>query len=101
MIETTKLDILKSVWMSDYHSVSHLYEKSKTSVSIFSQIKLSIRIECTIVATICWFVEARAKFILHKYCSRERTLLTWFYEICVYHRSYVRTLVNGFVSNFV
>ena len=27
--------------------------------------------------------EAHAKLVLHKYCSRERTLLTVFYEIYV------------------
>ena len=32
------------------------------------------------VTTTFWFVEAHAKFSLHKYYSRERTLLLWFYK---------------------
>ena len=39
--------------------------------------------EIQYVATTCWFIEAHAKFILHKRFSRERTLLTRFYDIYV------------------
>ena len=37
--------------------------------------------EILCVATIRWFVEAHAKFILHKFCSRDRTLLMRCYEL--------------------
>ena len=59
-----------------------LYEKSKTLVPIFSDILLSIEMKFSLLL---WFVEGHAIFwdgwCLHKYCSRERTLLTWFYSV--------------------
>ena len=33
------------------------------------------------VATTCWFVEAHAKFVLYKHCSRERTVDVILYNI--------------------
>ena len=56
----------------DLHSASRLYRQSNISVSFFSQI-YGIDLD---VATSCSFVEAHAKFIMHKLYSRERTVLT-------------------------
>ena len=60
MKETTKLYV--SISLDDLdRSRSWLYEKSKTSVSIFPEISVNWD-EIKYVATICWFVEAHAKF---------------------------------------
>ena len=50
----------------DLHSRSQLFEKSKTPLSIFLEIPLLIWTEFKVFATTSWFVEAHAKFILHK-----------------------------------
>ena len=49
------------------------YQKSGVHFLTNSCIDLD---EMQYVATTCWFVQAHAKFILYKYYSRERTLLT-------------------------
>ena len=60
MIQTTKLSILISVWMTLTFIQDQLCEKSKTLMSIYSQI-LSINLdEIHCVATACCFVEYHA-----------------------------------------
>ena len=58
--------------------------------------------EIQYVATTCWFIEAHAKFILHKYYSRGITLPMRCNEIrLLLTLSCVGTLANRFVSNLV
>ena len=83
MIETTELYILISIWMILIFVEGHSWKKRKPLVSIFPTILGNDLDEIQYVATTCWFVEAHAKVMLHKYYSRERILLASFYEIFV------------------
>ena len=84
MIETTELNILLPVWMTLTFMVTAVWEINNFGVQFLTNLDINLD-EIQYVATACWFVEAHAKFILHKYYSRERTLLTWFYERYVSH----------------
>ena len=67
MVETTKLYILISVWMTLTVIRGHCCIGNQKLRCPFSR-KLKIDLdEIQSVATTCWFVEAHAKFILHKY----------------------------------
>ena len=66
MIEGVKLYIWYQLDDLDFHSRSQLYERSKTPVSIFSEISLFDLNKILYVARLCWFVEAHARFILDK-----------------------------------
>ena len=84
MIETTKLYISISVWMTLTLIQGHrwLGNDKNSWVHFFEHFVVDLG-EIRYVATTCWFVEGLAKFIVHKKYSRETTLLVWFYEICV------------------
>ena len=106
-IETTMLFILIPVWITMTFSQSYSYIEG-SSPEYLSQLCNMLEIpfwsrtlnmknqnvcpgfqadvaidweEIQYVATTFWFVEAHAGFILHDLYSRERTKLTWFYEI--------------------
>ena len=82
MIKTTKLYILVSVWMAFTFIQCHSGVRNK-KIGVHSYAELDIDVdEIQYVAITCWCVEAQAKFILHKYHSRERTLLTRLFGIC-------------------
>ena len=72
MIETTK---------SYLRSRSQLYEKSNTSVSIFSQMLQFIWMKFSMWAQPGSLLKLGAQFILHKEYSRERTVHVWSYKI--------------------
>ena len=69
-------------WPWPSFKVTIVWEMNNFGVHFLSKVIIDSD-EIQYVATTCWFVEAHAKFILHMYYSRERTLLTWFYE-CLY-----------------
>ena len=65
-IETTNLNIFYINLVDLHlHSKSQLYDKSKTSLSIFLEISVDLD-EIQSVATTCWFVESHAKCMVHK-----------------------------------
>ena len=65
MIETAKLYISMSVWMTLTFIRGHCYIRNQELRCPFSR-KLKIDSdEIQSVATTCWFVEAHARFILH------------------------------------
>ena len=66
MIETTKLNILISVWMTlTFFKVTVLWGIKNCVVHFFRNFTVGLN-EFQYVATICCFVEAHAKFILYK-----------------------------------
>ena len=81
MIETTKLYIFTSVWMTLIIIKGHTGVCEITSSSVHSLANFNISLdEIPYVATTCWFAEAHAKFILHNLYLSKRTLLTQFYS---------------------
>ena len=65
MIEITKLSIFISVWMTLTFIQCHTYIRNQKLWCPFSHKSINLD-EIQYVATTCWFVEAHAKFILHK-----------------------------------
>ena len=66
IVETTKLYISVSVWMTLTFIQGHSCMRNEKLWHPFSSKFIDLdEIQC--VGTTCWFVEAHAKFILHKY----------------------------------
>ena len=66
MIETTKLYIFMSVWMTLIFIQGHsCMRNQKLWFNFLTNLGINLD-EILYFATACWFVEAEAKFILHK-----------------------------------
>ena len=77
MIDTTRLYIFISGWMTLTFIQSHSCMKNETNFGVHFLANLIIHLgEIESVVLTCWFVEIHAKLSLLKYCSRERTLMT-------------------------
>ena len=87
MIRRTKLYILIIIWITlTFTEGQNCMRKKTCSASVHFLRNFEVDSdEIWYAATTCWFVEAHAKLIMHKYYLRERTLLTWFYKLYNYH----------------
>ena len=68
----------KSNWPWSSLKVTDVWEIKNLGVCFLRNFTFNLD-EIQYVATTCRFVKVQAKFIVHKYCSSERTLLTWFH----------------------
>ena len=70
MVDTTKFYILISVWMTLTFIEGYSCMRNNKTLGFRFLTKLTIDLdEIQYVAITCWFVEAPAKFILHKLYS--------------------------------
>ena len=72
MIETTKLILISAGVTLTFIQGQSLIRNQKL-LFVFPQIWVLILNQIQVIAITFWFVEAHAKFILHKFCSRENS----------------------------
>ena len=85
MIENTYRCISIPVWMTLTFIECHICMRNLNLHAHFC-VNFSVDLdEIQQVATICSFIEAHARFVMHNWYLRERSLTAWFYKIRLEH----------------